>query len=242
MTVSSFDLSFILNSNFVSPLCYCLHVSPAVSIGFARKTQTVLEVDAQNIIEIESNVESQRPNLLKVDLLFSKSTAVVKPAGEADANIYELTGDADSELTHTFAAGSRLWNISVYVEEDNLMEGEECFYLRVSPEDSHRHEFVCNKEEEGKYFCEHKFCIKEVIEGGQLRVLLCVCVCFNWLHYSVEVCVLEFAVEEFTIKENETATVCVNLNCPVNRTNVVEVEVYSDDSTIIEDELLVASQ
>ena len=37
---------------------------------------------------------------------------------------------------------------------------------------------------------------------------------------------------EFSLLENETAMVCVNLSCPDSSENIVEVDVYSNDRNI----------
>ena len=139
-----------------------------MEIGFALKGQTVMETHNNMYIEIISSTFSERDYPLKVDLLLSKSNATVtSPPGSEETDVYinQLEGDADSELMFTFTAGSRAMNISAQMEIQEKAEGLECFFLRLTPKDSYRHEFICNKEDIGP-FCEHMFCISEPGDQG----------------------------------------------------------------------------
>ena len=45
-------------------------------------------------------------------------------------------------------------------------------------------------------------------------------------------CRAEFTVTDVTVKESESAVICLNLTCPESTGNYIFVEVYSDDSKI----------
>ena len=128
-----------------------------MKIGFTLKEQTVPEIHRNYIIEISSNVESGRDHPIKIDLLLAKSNATIGPSDYADVFLRNITG---LEL----AKGMMKLNITAHLAEDEMSEGTECFYLRISPKDAYRHDFMCGKNPGDGHWCVHKFCIAD---GGK---------------------------------------------------------------------------
>ena len=147
-------------------------------IGFTVDAEKVDEGNRSHTIEISSNIKSERDHRITVNLLMSRSNATVSGI-ESDPNIdASITNLVQNRITELeFKAGARVLNISAMVKDDNAPEGTECFILRISPDDSYRHDFTCKKDS-NDYYCEYMFCIDD---GGDGEFH-----CFNPLLLEVE--------------------------------------------------------
>ena len=136
-------------------------------IGFTMRSDSVIESEGTRVIEISSNIMSERDHPVEVDVIMTKSSATVTSSPSdpnADASIRNLVNGEVTELE--LKAGSRELNITVQVLDDTRPEGKECFILRISPNDAYLHDFKCKKHQGAEeHYCHYKFCIEDGGDG-----------------------------------------------------------------------------
>ena len=136
-------------------------------IGFTMRNDSVIESEGTHVIEISSNIPSERDHPVEVDVIMTKSTATVTNSlsdPNTDASIRNLVNGEVTELE--LKAGSRVLNLTVQVSDDARPEGKECFILRISPNDAYRHDFKCKKHRGAETrYCYYKFCIEDGGDG-----------------------------------------------------------------------------
>ena len=146
-------------------------------IGFSQRIQTVSEglvpgVDLfQHQIDVSAIRISEREHPMMFRLLESSSNATVEPFTTQATNFFDalfgrrLQPGDPLEDHYDFLPGMNMLRLLLYIRNDLVLEGDECFTIRLFPVDvaGHHELFSCDEDDvrADNYFCEHTICIED---------------------------------------------------------------------------------
>ena len=147
-------------------------------IGFSQRNQTVSESEDpifeifQFSIGLATLRTAEREHAMTIRVQKSISTAIVEPlSSPTDPNFDAIFGNRDApgqpiRQAVVLAPGtSTIPLLPAAIRNDFTPEDEECFTIRVFPDDvpGHRELFMCNEDSSSadNFFCEHTLCITD---------------------------------------------------------------------------------
>ena len=145
----------------------------------------------------------------------------------ADLPVVESCDFSDVGVLETDSQGQAVFTVTA-IDDDTALESNEA--LRVRFEGFYK-QFTEELESAGEFIRDMVY-VHISDSDGKSRSVQCH---LNYMvfHCLVEPCVAGFTQREYSVTEGAgSVSVCVNLTCPVNKTNSIELEIFSNDTTV----------